>query len=77
MLDTNKIKKDFPLFDNHPNIVYLDNGATSLKPKCVIDKMNEYYYNYGVNIHRGVYKLSYQATDEFDIARSKVAKFIF
>lgn len=76
MLDTNKIKKDFPLFDNHPNIVYLDNGATSLKPKCVIDKMNEYYYNYGVNIHRGVYKLSYQATDEFDIARSKVAKFI-
>ena len=76
MLDTNKIKKDFPLFDNQPNIVYLDNGATSLKPKCVIDKMNEYYYNYGVNIHRGVYKLSYQATDEFDIARSKVAKFI-
>jgi len=76
MLDTNKIKKDFPLFENNPNIVYLDNGATSLKPKCVIDKMNEYYYNYGVNIHRGVYKLSYQATDEFDIAREKVAKFI-
>lgn len=76
MLDTNKIRKEFPLYNNHENIVYLDNGATSLKPKCVIDKMNEYYYNYGVNIHRGVYKLSYQATDEFDIAREKVSKFI-
>ena len=76
MLDTNKIRKEFPLYINHENIVYLDNGATSLKPKCVIDKMNEYYYNYGVNIHRGVYKLSYQATDEFDIAREKVSKFI-
>lgn len=76
MLDVLKIRKEFPMFENNPNMCYLDNGATSLKPKCVIDKMNEYYMNYGVNIHRGVYGLSYKATDEFDIAREKVAKFI-
>ncbi len=76
MLDALKIREDFPLYKNNPEICYLDNGATSLKPQMVIDKMNEYYFNYGVNIHRGVYQLSYKATDEFDIARSKVAKFI-
>lgn len=76
MLDALKIREDFPLYKNNPEICYLDNGATSLKPQVVIDKMNEYYFNYGVNIHRGVYQLSYKATDEFDIARSKVAKFI-
>ena len=42
----------------------------------MIDKMNEYYTHYGVNIHRGVYQLSYKASDEYDIARNKVAKFI-
>ena len=76
MLDVLKIRKEFPMFENNPNMCYLDNGATSLKPKCVIDKMNEYYMNYGVNIHRGVYELSYKATDEFDLAGEKVAKFI-
>lgn len=76
MLDGKTIRKDFPIYDKNPDICYLDNGATSLKPKCVLDKMNEYYSEYGVNIHRGVYNLSYKASDEFDIARSKVAKFI-
>lgn len=79
MINDNKayeIRKNFPIYDNVPDVVYLDNGATSLKPKCVLDKMNEYYANYGVNIHRGVYHLSYKATDEYDIAREKVAKFI-
>ena len=70
------IKKEFPIYDNIPDLVYLDSGATALKPKCVIDKMNEYYCTYGVNIHRGVYSLSYQATDEYDKARDIVAKFI-
>lgn len=71
-----KVRKDFLLYEKHPNICYMDNGATSLKPKCVIEKMNEYYNDYGVNIHRGVYHLSYKATDEVDKARNKVAKFI-
>lgn len=57
-------------------MVYLDTSATSLKPKVVLDKMNEYYQEYGVNIHRGVYRLSYQATEEYDKARSKIAQFI-
>jgi len=57
-------------------LIYLDSSATSLKPQKVLDKMNEYYTQYGVNIHRGVYTLSYQATEEYDKARMKVAKFI-
>ena len=76
MLDVNKIRKDFPIYDKYPNLVYLDSGATSLKPKVVLDKMNEYYMEYGVNIHRGVYSLSYKATNEYENSRKKVAKFI-
>lgn len=70
------IREQFNIYKNHPDLVYLDSGATSLKPNCVLDKMNEYYTNYGVNIHRGVYELSYIASDEYDKARSKVASFI-
>lgn len=76
MLDVTTIRKQFPIYENHPDLVYLDTGATSLKPSPVLEKMNEYYTNYGVNIHRGVYELSYKATDEYDLARSKVASFI-
>ena len=76
MLNVKDIRKEFPIYSNIPDLVYLDSGATSLKPKCVLDKMNEYYSTYGVNIHRGVYKLSYQATDEYDKAREIVSKFI-
>lgn len=70
------LRKDFLIYQNNPNLVYMDSGATTLKPKCVLDKMDEYYAKYGVNIHRGVYHLSYQATDEYDKARSTIAKFI-
>lgn len=76
MFDVKEIRKMFPIYQNHPDLVYLDTGATALKPKCVLDKMDEYYEKYGVNIHRGVYKLSYEATDKYDEARSKVARFI-
>ena len=76
MLDIKNIRKMFPIYHKYPDLVYLDSGATSLKPQCVLDKMNEYYTEYGVNIHRGVYRLSYQATDEYDKARQKVADFI-
>lgn len=70
------IKKDFPFLVNNPTVAYLDSGATSLKPKAVLDKMNEYYCDYGVNIHRGVYHASYKATLEYDAARTSVARFI-
>lgn len=56
--------------------VFLDTGASSLKPDVVVNKMNEYYKNYGVNIHRGVYKMSYEASAAFDEAREIVADFI-
>ena len=73
MLD---IKKDFPFLVNNNDLLYLDTNATSIKPKAVLDKMNEYYTNYGVNIHRGVYEASYKATKEYDEAREKIAEFI-
>lgn len=70
------VKKDFPVLVNNPNLVYLDSGATSLKPKCVIDKLDEYYEKYGVNVNRGVYKLSYTATTEYEETRTLCAKFL-
>ena len=76
MLDTKSIKKDFPVLKNNPNLTYLDSAASSLKPSCVIDKIREYYEEYGVNVHRGVYNLSYKATDEYEATRSVVAKFL-
>lgn len=75
-MDVNSIKKDFPMFEEHPELSYLDTTATSLKPRVVIDKMKEYYFNYGVNIHRGVYKLSHEATEAFEDGRKIVASFI-
>lgn len=70
------IRKQFPIYQSNPDLVYMDTGATSLKPQRILDKMSEYYTTYGVNIHRGVYKLSYEATDKYDIARNKIANFI-
>ncbi|MGM9971452.1 MAG: aminotransferase class V-fold PLP-dependent enzyme [Anaeroplasmataceae bacterium] len=76
MLNINEIKENFPVLKNNPNLSYLDSAASSLKPKCVIDKIDYYYNNLGVNVHRGVYNLSYEATDLYEDARNKIAKFI-
>lgn len=76
MLNTDKIKKDFPIFSHYPNLVYLDSTATSLKPKLVLDKINEYYQKYSANIFRGVYSLSEKATIEYEKTREKIASFI-
>lgn len=70
------LKNDFPVLVNNPGLVYLDSGATALKPQCVIDKTLEYYEKYGVNVNRGVYSLSYQATLEYEETRSITAKFL-
>ena len=67
------IKKDFPLLGR--NIVYLDSSATSLKPRAVIAALNDYNSNYSANVHRGIYKLSERATDEYEKARAKIAEF--
>ena len=67
-------REDFPLLKEE--IIYFDNGATSLKPKCVIDKMVDYYTNYPANAHRGDYDLSYKVDKEYESTRELVKDFI-
>ncbi len=67
-------REDFPFLEK--NIIYFDNGATSLKPKTVIDKMNDYYYNYPSNAHRGDYSISIKSSSEFEKARDTIREFI-
>ncbi len=71
-----KTRKDFPVLQKNPSLVYLDSTATSLKPQEVIHKLNEYYEKYSANIHRGVYKISEKATEEYEQTRREVAQFI-
>lgn len=72
-------KSDFPILSrtvyNRP-LVYLDNGATTQKPRCVVEAMTEEYYNVNANVHRGVHFLSQQATDLHEQARERVRSFI-
>lgn len=79
MIDINKIRSDFPILSREvygKPLVYLDNAATTQKPKCVVNKIEEMYYNLNANIHRGVHFLSQQATDAHESARITVQKFI-
>ena len=69
------IKKDFPIFENK-ELYYLDSGATTQKPKYVIDKIEEFYQTKNANPHRGAYTLSVEATEEYENTRKKIAKFI-
>lgn len=70
------IKSLFPVLYNNPGLIYLDSGASSLKLKTVIDAISTYYSHYGVNIHRGLYKISEKASIEYENTRNTVAKFI-
>jgi len=76
MIDIDKIRKDFPVYSKQPNIVYLDSAASSLKVRSVIDQLDHYYQDLGVNVHRGAYELAYQTTVLFEDARKTVAQFI-
>ena len=67
-------RDDFPMLKN--DIIYLDNSATSLKPKCVIDKLVDYYENYSANAHRGDYDISFKVDLEYENARDLVCEFI-
>ena len=79
MYDINKIREDFPILSrkiyNRP-LVYLDNGATTQKPRCVVEAMVDEYYNVNANVHRGVHFLSQQATDLHEASRETVRSFI-
>ena len=75
--DVHKIRKDFPILKRKVNgypLVYLDNAATSQKPRKVIDSIIDYYENYNSNIHRGVHSISQEATDAYEDARKKIQK---
>jgi cysteine desulfurase / selenocysteine lyase len=78
-LDTHIVKKDFPIFNRTiqgKSLVYLDNAATSQKPKAVLDALYDYYANHNANVHRGIHTLSEEATNLYEQARHQVAKFI-
>ena len=68
-------RADFPLLESS-DVIYMDNAATSQRPQAVLDAMNEFYKHHNANPLRGVYKLSVEATQDYENARSKVAKFI-
>ncbi|MCU0474131.1 MAG: cysteine desulfurase [Bacteroidales bacterium] len=79
MKNISGIRADFPLLSRSvygKPLVYLDNGATTQKPQCVIDAVDEVYKSYNANIHRGVHALSDKASEEYENAREKVRSFI-
>tara|TARA_B110000305_G_scaffold227858_1_gene276970 strand:+ start:3640 stop:4845 length:1206 start_codon:yes stop_codon:yes gene_type:complete len=74
-----EFKKDFPILKSKVNgqpLIYFDNAATSQKPQCVIDAVNNYYKNFNSNVHRGVHELSQRATSEYESTRDTVRDFI-
>jgi len=68
-------RADFPLLDSS-DVIYMDSAATSQRPQAVIDAIDEFYKRHNANPLRGVYKLSVEATQDYENARTKVAKFI-
>jgi cysteine desulfurase/selenocysteine lyase len=79
MLDLQKIRFDFPILTQKVNgkpLVYFDNGATSQKPKVVIEAITKYYEEINANIHRGVHTLSQLATDAYEVSRQKIQNHI-
>src|SRR6266404_930696 len=75
-LDVRRIRRDFPIFERNPGLVFLDTAASAQKPKPVIDGVAEFYRTDYANVHRGVYRLSARSTDRFEEAREKVRAFL-
>jgi cysteine desulfurase / selenocysteine lyase len=79
MYDVEEIRRDFPILERRidgKRLVYMDNAATSQKPRRVIEALTEYYEEHNANIHRGVHRLAEEATAAYEEARQKVARFI-
>ena len=73
------IRTDFPILSEkvyNKDLIYFDNAATTQKPRCVVEKIEQGYYHYNANIHRGVHYLSQKATEEHEAARTTVAEFL-
>ena len=79
MYDIQKIREDFPILSREvygKPLIYLDNGATTQKPRCVVEAITDEYYSVNANVHRGVHFLSQQATELHEASRETVRKFI-
>src|SRR5439155_25117859 len=77
--DVHRVRADFPILHTKSHgkpLVYLDNGATTQKPRAVIEAIKHYYEAQNANVHRGVYELSQVATELYEGARLKVQRFI-
>ena len=75
-LDPRAIRRDFPIFERNPGLVFLDSGASAQKPAAVIDGVAEYYRTDYANVHRGVYRLSARSTELYEEARDKARRFL-
>jgi cysteine desulfurase / selenocysteine lyase len=78
-LDVAAVKKDFPILERQVygrRLVYLDSAASSQRPRCVLDAMDEYYEHRHANVHRGVYLIAEEATAAYEAARAKAARFV-
>ncbi|MDR0463134.1 MAG: aminotransferase class V-fold PLP-dependent enzyme, partial [Pseudomonadales bacterium] len=71
-----KTRSDFPMLTNNPDLVYLNNAATTFKPKSMIEAMDEYYEKYGVSAHKSVDSLGWKVEQKIDECRQKVASFV-
>lgn len=79
MYDITKIREDFPILQRNvygKPLIYLDNGATTQKPRCVVEAITEEYYSVNANVHRGVHFLSQQATQLHEASRETVRRFL-
>src|SRR5919197_5744924 len=78
-LDVERIRADFPILQRKVNgrrVIYLDNAATTQKPRQVIDSLVDFYTNTNANVHRGVHTLGVEATDAYEAARERIARFV-
>jgi len=74
--DPQLLKREFPIFANNPDLVFLDSAASAQKPRSVIDGTADYYRTDSANVHRGVYRLSARSTELYEEAREKVRRFL-
>ena len=74
--DPHVLRREFPIFGNNPDLVFLDSAASAQKPRAVIDRIADYYRTDYANVHRGVYRLSARSTELFEEAREKVRRFL-
>jgi cysteine desulfurase/selenocysteine lyase len=79
MLDVDRIREDFPAFIRRPDgesLIYLDSAATTQKPRVVLEAMSGYYTEFCANVHRGSHEPALRATDAFEAARERIARFV-